>query len=129
MNETLQDPQAILAQLAEGNPALAAMLQMMARPRETPAEAPAPAADPRVPKLESLVKRMYHDLKAAEDRLSLLAAALGACGICWGEDSACLGCRGRGRPGMLAPDPELRKHLFSGSPTAGAPLQPAASTP
>ena len=35
-----------------------------------------------------------------------LAAALGACPACWGEDPSCRWCRGRGAPGALAPDPE-----------------------
>ena len=35
-----------------------------------------------------------------------LAAALGACPACWGEDEHCNECRGRGRPGAFTPDEE-----------------------
>lgn len=35
-----------------------------------------------------------------------LAAALGACPACWGEDEHCDECRGRGGPGAFLPDEE-----------------------
>jgi hypothetical protein len=49
---------------------------------------------------------------AASERLADLAAALGACGLCWGEDDDCPGCRGRGHIGMVRPDTELRVRLL-----------------
>lgn len=38
------------------------------------------------------------------ERLEILAAALGACSDCWGEDSACSSCSGEGVPGCFLPD-------------------------
>ncbi len=37
-------------------------------------------------------------------QVETLAAALGACPACWGEDQACSQCRGRGAPGAYPPD-------------------------
>lgn len=37
-------------------------------------------------------------------RLDGLAAAVGACPGCWGEDLECRWCRGRGAPGTIPPD-------------------------
>ena len=44
------------------------------------------------------------DLEAFEEDI---AHALGACIYCWGEDSGCRTCRGKGKPGALEPDEEL----------------------
>lgn len=38
------------------------------------------------------------------DRNTELAAALGACPECWGENQSCSACHGRGVPGALKPD-------------------------
>lgn len=57
-------------------------------------------------------RRLFEAYRAACDRLADLAAALGACGLCWGEDDLCPSCRGRGRPGMVRPDLELRSRLL-----------------
>lgn len=39
-------------------------------------------------------------------KLADLAAALGACPACFGDDGSCPWCRGRGRPGFMPPDPD-----------------------
>jgi hypothetical protein len=48
------------------------------------------------------------DLREANDTV---AAALGACPICWGGDRSCDVCRGRGRAGFRPPDPDLFDEL------------------
>lgn len=48
------------------------------------------------------------DLRQANDTL---AAALGACPICWGGDRRCEVCGGRGRPGYRLPEPALFNQL------------------
>ncbi len=45
--------------------------------------------------------------QAVLDRAVLLAAALGACAECWGEEPTCPGCGGEGASGWMPPDPEL----------------------
>jgi len=50
------------------------------------------------------VESMFAELTVLRDRTDRLAAALGACCLCWGEDAGCRVCRGRGRPGFAIPD-------------------------
>jgi hypothetical protein len=50
---------------------------------------------------------MCAELKLLRERNDLLAAALGACCLCWGQDLSCRSCRGRGGPGFCIPDEEL----------------------
>lgn len=57
-------------------------------------------------------RRLLQAHQACRERLADLAAALGACGLCWGEQPTCPSCRGRGRPGMVRPDMELRAQLL-----------------
>lgn len=57
-------------------------------------------------------RRLIQSHQACRARLTDLAAALGACGLCWGEQPSCPSCRGRGRPGMVRPDMELRARLL-----------------
>ncbi len=70
------------------------------------------AAEARLTKMTKIARQLHEANAAANNRLSLLAAALGACGLCWGEDDNCPGCRGRGTVGMIRPDPALRAELF-----------------
>jgi hypothetical protein len=44
------------------------------------------------------------ELKLLQQRNDLLAAALGACCLCWGQNLDCRSCRGRGGPGFCIPD-------------------------
>jgi hypothetical protein len=48
------------------------------------------------------------DLREVNDTV---AAALGACGACWGGDPRCAACAGRGQAGFAAPDPALFREL------------------
>jgi hypothetical protein len=60
-----------------------------------------------ISQLRQEVSRMYgelEDLRAQNDRL---AAALGACYLCWGADLACQVCGGSGQPGASPPDRKL----------------------
>jgi hypothetical protein len=67
----------------------------------------------RAEKLQRHARRLAEELDAAQERLSDLAAVLGACGLCWGEDRGCRSCRGRGKPGMFAPEPATRSRFFA----------------
>jgi hypothetical protein len=127
---------AMLHELVRNNPNLAWMPQMLAAQRQTVAE-PDPLAlrvealeqeleqrGARQAKLERIARRLSDDLRAARELIADLAAAFGACGLCWGEDPHCPSCRGRGRPGRFAPDPDLRIRFL-----AEPPEPPAASRP
>jgi hypothetical protein len=51
------------------------------------------------------------ELIGLRERVDRCAAALGACGVCWGTDAGCRACRGRGRPGFSIPDDGLFAEL------------------
>lgn len=55
---------------------------------------------------EARLQRLTDEVDWYCTLLDELALALGACPACWGEDQECRLCRGRGQPGLLAPDPE-----------------------
>jgi hypothetical protein len=64
------------------------------------------------------VRRLRRHLQAVEaeldelrERNDCLAAALGACYECWGEDPDCDICGGDGRPGSSLPDRRLFKEI------------------
>jgi hypothetical protein len=57
--------------------------------------------------LRAQAESMFAELQHLRDIISDLAAALGACPMCWGEDTDCRSCHGRGEAGFSAPDPEL----------------------
>jgi len=122
------DPQQLLAQLGGGNPLLMALgkqfaemqgsgssrtngpindvepepqhAQAIDRAKELSEEASANAVN----ELREDVKSLSAELKALRERNDLLAATLGACCLCWGQDPECRFCRGRGRPGFTMPD-------------------------
>lgn len=105
-----------LAAQAGDNPALAMLLQFM---QQRPAPAAAAPCDEEPDARSAREERLQADLdllvrghaqQAAElDRLrqrnDALAAALGACHLCFGEDAWCPRCGGRGRPASRRPDP------------------------
>ena len=91
------------------DPAQEAMLNVLlgleqvgtaADPSDKPAEK---AAVPMTGELRELEEEL-HDLREVNDTL---AAALGACPICWGGDRTCETCDGYGRAGCFRPDPAL----------------------
>lgn len=55
--------------------------------------------------LKALVTSLYAELETLRGRNDAVAAALGACYLCFGEDPACPECGGRGHPGSLTPEP------------------------
>jgi hypothetical protein len=62
---------------------------------------------PSLAHLRNLVNDMYMELEDLREKNDNLAAALGACYLCWGEDPECQECSGRGQPGFFAPDENL----------------------
>lgn len=54
------------------------------------------------------VQQELADLREVNDTV---AAALGACRVCWGGDPGCPACAGQGRAGWRAPDRALFQEL------------------
>lgn len=60
-----------------------------------------------VRQLRQKVESMYRELAELRNRNDALAAALGACYLCWGDDPECEICHGQGRTGSAIPDRKL----------------------
>ena len=81
----------------QGEDANAALREeLMAEVREEQAEA--------VAELSATARRLFEERAACSQRLEDLAAALGACPACFGDDLLCDTCHGTGRPGARAPE-------------------------
>jgi hypothetical protein len=106
-----------LGSMAGDNPALSALMQMM-QARSGPGPAGGEIEDARLVEpddelvaqadLEELLAQsriVEAEVQALRARNDVLAAALGACHLCWGEDFGCGSCRGRGSPGARRPEP------------------------
>lgn len=56
---------------------------------------------------------LQDELDELRDRNDTIAAALGACYRCWGEEPDCPVCHGHGRPGSEPPDRRLFNHYIA----------------
>lgn len=65
----------------------------------------------RLRELRDLVRNLYDEVEQLRARNDRLAAALGACHICFGTDPACEECTGAGGPGASRPDAGLFRLL------------------
>ena len=64
-------------------------------------------------RLQGLVQKLYREVKVLRQRNDTLAAALGSCYLCWGEDPLCMHCGGQGQPGASPPDAGLFSELIT----------------
>lgn len=67
----------------------------------------------RARRLQETFRHMRAELLALRERNDLLAEALGACYLCWGEYPDCQECQGRGMPGSRPPNRGLFKQFVS----------------
>jgi hypothetical protein len=112
-----------LGGLAQDNPGIAMLLGLLGRrrsgaeaeaqPNEDGEEAELAAqraesmrkeAALRVRELKETAKDLYKELKILRARNDALAAAVGACYVCFGSDPFCEECGGRGWPGSRLPE-------------------------
>ncbi|MFV0645740.1 MAG: hypothetical protein ACK5NN_14820 [Sphingomonadaceae bacterium] len=127
------DPVEAMEQLAARNPQMAMLVQMMQQQQAAfaaPEMAPEvdvtddrdalivelgerlDSTEERLQRMTRIARNLHTAQQQSLERLGDLAAALGACGLCWGEDDQCPACRGQGQPGMIRPDMELRSRIF-----------------
>jgi hypothetical protein len=62
--------------------------------------------------LRDLLEQAYAEIEALRVRNDALAAATGACHLCFGEDRRCEECGGRGVPGSRRPEPVAFKKFI-----------------
>jgi hypothetical protein len=109
------DPQAVLQRLSATNPTVAAIMQMMEAQRAAAAsrepvvvEGVAEVVTGTDPAdLAAQLDAALAEVQLLRERCDTLAAAVGACGLCWGQDPSCRACRGHGAPGRCIPDEQL----------------------
>jgi len=131
---------ALLASSGQSNPAMEAVLGALAQQRSAAAsnaatddasepargdiaEAPVriAALEGRFEQLRDIARRMDHELRVLRRRNAQLAAALGACPHCWGEDPECTTCAGEGRPGSAPPHRGHFRHYVAAARGRPAP--------
>lgn len=79
---------------------------------ETPADETREERSRHARELHDTVNKIYAEVEVLRARSDTLAAALGACYLCFGDDPLCEECGGRGVPGSLAPEPAaFRKYV------------------
>jgi hypothetical protein len=76
------------------------------------AEAASAASAARLADVEQQLRATSLELGCTRERIDMLAAALGACALCWGQEPRCRACRGRGLPGFALPDEPLFEELI-----------------
>ncbi len=57
-------------------------------------------------------QQLENNYQSLIEHLDQLAEAIGACPHCWGEDTGCNYCRGRGKPGYFQPSPEYFEYYI-----------------
>lgn len=98
-DSSVQLQKALLARINQrppGDPLRDILAAMLAQRQP---EAQKPEADPRV-----LLRAARDTLTVLQRRDVAIAAALGGCAECWGEQADCPQCKGLGRPGWATPD-------------------------
>jgi hypothetical protein len=66
-----------------------------------------------IQRLEQQVSKLCAEREHLRAHNDACAAALGACYLCWGEDTHCPVCHGAGRPGYALPDRQLLSQLVA----------------
>ncbi|MGL4176397.1 MAG: hypothetical protein ACRCSN_10005 [Dermatophilaceae bacterium] len=113
----------LLAAAMGGDPAMAPVIEAL-RAREAnaaatdepvPDDGPGPSAapDPLPAEVADVLERLHAEVLDLRRRTRELAAALGACARCFGEDAGCRRCGGRGVPGARDPEPVLFHELVA----------------
>jgi hypothetical protein len=119
------DIQEILQQHAATNPTIALLAKQLAEQKarqvdvidvspfeeqeesiETEEGNQEPSSDDAI-ELRGRLDAVTVENQVLRNRNDALAAAVGACCLCWGQDLNCRSCRGRGGPGFCMPDEAL----------------------
>lgn len=98
----------LAGQLGVSDPQVLRLMEALTQQESEP-EQNAPELEEQLDELRGLY-RENRELREANDflagQIETLAAALGACAACWGEEEKCAECDGRGTSGSFVPDKE-----------------------
>jgi hypothetical protein len=119
------DNQDLITKLGEKDPTLALIAQQLLQSKENLDALESDDAEDAEKELEKpkemgrafhkfrqKVELMYAELEQLRNKNDSLAAALGACYLCWGNDPLCEVCGGSGHSGAFEPDRELFAELI-----------------
>jgi hypothetical protein len=119
-----QDPRkALFAALTEGNesaPQIEMLMKLLGgdenndgQQRDAIREEVRAEQAAAIAELSETAQTLFDERESIRARLEMLAAALGACPVCFGENVLCEICHGAGRPGGRAPSaPEFRMFIL-----------------
>ncbi len=95
------------------DPRMNTMMQLMAdRTKASEAEASEVAElAGQLDQAERRINLLAAKLKAARGAIAHIGESLGACSQCWGTDSNCRHCAGRGKPGAYTPDEDQLRSM------------------
>ena len=114
-NGSMPSIQALLRQLENSNPSLGLLARYLISQQEGQYQARDTSA--QIPQmighLQSQMKELQAELEYLRERNDMLALALGACYLCWGEDSDCPACQGKGSPGSIPPEKRVFKRWIA----------------
>jgi hypothetical protein len=85
------------------DPLLALFLSTSMRPAAEHGEADVETAERKLVRARHTIRALREDLSTADTMLRYVAEVFGACETCWGRDSSCPRCTGRGTPGSSVP--------------------------
>ena len=77
---------------------------------------------------EAQTEELYRELQGLRERNDKLAAATGACYLCWGSDDECVNCTGKGRSGWAPPDQVLFDEIVKPAAARLAAVPPGAAS-
>jgi len=105
MMEPNVDPMQTILQQYGDDPRVRLIVQLL----QARAQMPSPSRTPEdtIAELERRNERLRRAHLELREQYLRLAAALGACARCWGDDPRCRECGGAGASGFFEPDREL----------------------
>lgn len=101
--------ESLLEQMGDSNPQLQQKLQLITAlmNNNNSASTEEDSIDKRRRiRAKKKLQRLYRENEILKERNEDLAAALGTCPDCWGENRGCKTCRGEGSPGYFTVDEE-----------------------
>lgn len=104
----------VVGQLQQTDNPLLQLLAMFLLAQQQPVKEEYPdELEPHHEALRREVVGAQAEIRELRNRIALIAAALGRCDDCWGEDAGCMICGGRGSSGYFWPDRHSYQELVA----------------
>ena len=106
VSNNISDLEGLLEQMGNSDPQMQQKLQLITALMNNNSATEEELVDKRRIRAKKKLQRLYRKQEILKERNEDLAAALGACPYCWGENRRCRACDGKGSPGYFAADEE-----------------------